>query len=291
MKLKHTLIAGAIAFGLAAPVLAAEVLGTAGTVQVTDADVTTLLHDAKVDPTAVTPDGLDQAVRSELARRVILNEARKSGMDKQPDVQRAMTRASENVLTEEFVASQSMPPPDYPSDTELHAAYDANKAKFVVPKRVELAQIYLLGADDATQKRAAALAADLKAHPDTFADVAAKQSQDKESAARGGMMGWVGVKVLEPAVLKAIEPLQKGGVSAPIVEKAGIRIVRVVDRAEEQQATFDQVRAELTRKMREAKAHDIQNAYINKLIAANPPSINPTGISKLAASQLPPVPK
>jgi parvulin-like peptidyl-prolyl isomerase len=291
MKLKHTLIAGAVALLLGAPAFAADVLGTAGTVQVTDADITAMLHDAKVDPTTVTPEGLDRAVRNELARRVMLSEARKAGLDKQPDVQRAMTRASENVLAQQFVASQSMPPPDYPSDADLHAAYEANKTKFIQPKRVQLAQIFLIGVDDATQKRAAALAADLKAHPDTFADVASKQSQDKDSAPHGGNVGWVAVKVLDPQVTKAIEPLQKGAVSGPIVEKNGIRIVRVIDRAEEQQATFDQVRPDLTKALREQKGRENEEAYVNKMIAANPPSINPTGISRLAASQLPPVPK
>jgi hypothetical protein len=291
MKLKQTLITGAIALLIGAPAFAADVLGTAGTVQVTDVDITTMLHDAKVDPATVTPEGLDRAVRNELARRVMLNEARKAGLDKQPDVQRAMARAGENVLTQQFVASQSMPPPDFPTDADLHAAYEQNKSKMMQPKRVQLAQIFLIGVDDATQKRAAAMAADLKAHPDTFADVATKQSQDKESAPRGGAVGWVPVKVLDPQVTKAIEPLKAGGVSGPIVEKNGIRIVRVLDRAEEQQATFEQVRPDLTKALREQKGRENEDAYVNKLIAANPPSINPTGISRLAASQLPPVPK
>ena len=291
MKLKHTLIAGAVALLFAAPAFAADVLGTAGTAQVTDVDMTNLLHDAKVDPTSVTPQGLDQAIRNELTRRSLLTEARKAGTDKQPDVRRSMTRASENVLVQTFLASQAMPPPDYPSDADLRAAYEANKSKLMQPKRVQLAQIFLSGTDDATQKRAAALSADLKAHPDTFADVASKQSQDKDSAPHGGAVGWVAVKVLDPKISKAIEPLQKGGVSAPIAEPTGVLIVRLIDRADEQVATFEQARPDLTRALREQKGRENEQAYVNKVIAANPPSINPTGISKLAATQLPPVPK
>jgi peptidylprolyl isomerase len=283
MHLKKTLFAGAVALLLNQGAWAADPIASADGVQITEADFLQTLKDANVNPAQIPPQQVENFLRNELARRVIITEAKKAGTDKVPETQRAMARAAEAELIKEFLAQQSMPPATYPTETDIQAAFTENQGKLVVPKRYHLARIFLAAGDDAVKKRAVALAADLKAHPDGFAASAAKNSQDQTTAQRGGDIGWVPAQNLEPDVQKAVDGLQKGQVSGVITGKTGFYIVKMLERTEERPATLDEVRPDLTRALRQQKARELEQAYIQKLDSTYPASITQGEVAKISA--------
>ena len=280
MILKRTLLASALAILFSHAALAAE-LGSQDGQTVSDTDILNASRDSGVDLSQVPEPNVENAVKQELGERMLAAEARKAGTDKSPEVQRAMQRAADTEMIKRYIISQSAPPPGFPSDTELQAAYTANKAKLTQPKMVRVAEIYLVGIDSATQAKAKALAADLAKNPDGFAEAAARNGGDRETSTRGG--DWVPVRQLPPEFAAAIDTVRPGGVTKVIADKTGFHIVKVFDRREETIPTLDQARPELIRAMRESKQRELAQAFVGKLSTQYPPTVNSAAIAKISA--------
>ncbi len=91
----------------------------------------------------------------------------------------------------------------------------------------------------ATQQRTTAadqaeqLVTQLRDNPDSFADVAADQSEDPNSARKGGDIGWVARYELAPEREAAIFALEApGDISDPITSGNGYYIFKLVDRSD-----------------------------------------------------------
>lgn len=89
---------------------------------------------------------------------------------------------------------------------------------------------------EATQQRTSAadqadqLVTDLRAHPDTFAEVAKTQSEDRTSAAKGGDLGWVARYEQVPELEAAIFGLTKvNEISDPVSSNNGLYIFKLIE--------------------------------------------------------------
>ena len=154
-------------------------------------------------------------MRSTLAQKAVLAEAKAKGWDKQAQVQAAVEQARREIVVRSYLASVNAPPADYPSDAELQSAYDKNRAAFTAPRALHVAQIYIAvppNADAATLDKARKQAADLasRARGGDFAALAKANSQDKASAANGGDLGFVPDQLMVPAVRQAADALKPG---------------------------------------------------------------------------------
>ena len=125
-----------------------------------------------------------------------------------------------------------------PSDADAKKYYDDNIAHYTTPREVRVSQILIASpktaspADDAKAKaKADAVLADVKAHPDQFAQIAQKESQDPGSAAKGGDLGWStsGVLTGEKAFDAAAMALNKDEVSAVVHTSFGYHIIKATD--------------------------------------------------------------
>lgn len=125
-----------------------------------------------------------------------------------------------------------------PSDADAKKYYDDNITHYTTPREVRVSQILIASpksaspADDAKAKaKADAVLADVKAHPDQFAQIAQKESQDPGSAAKGGDLGWStsGVLTGEKAFDAAAMALNKDEVSAVVHTSFGYHIIKATD--------------------------------------------------------------
>lgn len=144
------------------------------------------------------PSALSQVVRAILAQRLVLQEAQAAKWDENPAAAAQIARARENAVVETYLQSVSQPPSSYPSDAELQAAYDANKSALLVPRQYELAQVFIkspkgAGTDAAAkaQVKLEGIRKRLRQRDADFATVARAESDEPESAAKGGRSaGW-----------------------------------------------------------------------------------------------------
>jgi peptidylprolyl isomerase len=287
--------AGLIMSTLHAPVLAQQdVLGAMGGQQVRSTEVKRLIDALSPDARkrlATDLGALDRLIREELVRQTILGEARQQGWDKKPDVQLLMERARDQALLQAYVNNLSRPTAGYPSEDEIKGFYDASRASFTQPAEFQLSQIFIASPENAdktaataAQKKAADLAARVQQAPNDFARIARENSEHKESAAKGGDLGWVPETQLIPEVRAAVVRMTKGEVSAPIRTAGGWHIVRLADRKPSSIKPLAEVREQIVATMRLRRAQDVERRYVEDLLSKSAVNINQTELQRLQST-------
>jgi peptidylprolyl isomerase len=233
---------------------------------------------------------MDRLARNELVRQSIVAEAKQQGWDRRPEVLYQMERARETALLQAYVNNLARPAPTYPSEDEIKGFYEASKDSLTVPAEYQLAQIFVASGDAAdkaaaaaAQKKAADLAARVQKAPADFAKIAKEASEHKDSAPKGGELGWVPEPQLLPEIRAAVVRMTKGEVSAPIRTVAGWHVVRLIDRKPSVVRPLAEVREQIVATMRLRKAQDVERAYVEGLLSRGAVTINSTELQKLQA--------
>lgn len=293
------LVAGP-ALGAGAPDAARTVLIHTDAGDVTVADVRANL--AALPPlTQITlqhdPGQLSNMVRLVAAQKLMLKEAIGKGWDQKPDVAASAAAAAErartDVILRDYIADQTKPAADYPSDAEVRAAYDANKAAFTIPRKYHFAQIFVAlpkGADKAAQDKAAAKLADVevkvKAADADFAAIAAASSDDAVTARRQGDAGTLAEAQIGAPLKSALAALRPGAVSEPVQTDKGWYILKMLDISEGRVRPLEEVREQLRTGLRNQRAQQDAKARIDAFVEKTPiPS--PDAMAKLAGSPAP----
>ena len=268
-----------------------ELVGKMGDVELRSTELKTILDAQPPDARrqlSTEPAALERLVRSELMRKAVLNEAKQKGWDKRQELQPLIERARDQVIVSSFVGSLAKPADGYPSEEEIKQFYEQNKAQLLAPAQYQLAQIFQ-PATDATDKAKAEEArkkiADLstklgKTGPE-FAKLAKENSAHKESAEKGGELGWVSEEQMVPEIRRAVTTMNKGEVSQPIKSAAGWHLIKLLDKKPSATRPLADIRSQLVVAMRNRKAQDMERAYLEALSIKLPPTINQIELGKM----------
>jgi peptidylprolyl isomerase len=270
---------------------AEDLVGKMGDVELHSSELQAILEAQPPDARrqlATDPAALERLVRSELMRKAVLNEAKQKGWDKRPDLQPLIERARDQVIVSSFVGNVAKPGDGYPSEEEIKQFYEANKAQLLAPAQFQLAQIFLPAAEstdkakaEEAKKKIAELSAKLGKPGADFAKLAKENSAHKESAERGGELGWVGEEQMVPEIRRAVTGMDKGEVSSPIKSAAGWHLIKLLDKKPAATRPLADIRANLIVAMRNRKSQDMERAYLEALSIKLPPSINQIELGKL----------
>ena len=271
--------------------VADELVGKMGDVELRSAELMVILEAQPADnkrQLASDPSALERLVRSELMRKAVLNEAKQKGWDKRPELQPLIERAHDQVIVSTFVGNVAKPAEGYPSEEEIKQFYEANKAQLLAPAQYQVAQIFLPAAEGAdkskaeeAKKKIGELSAKLGKSGADFAKLAKENSAHKESAEKGGELGWVSEEQMVPEIRRAITGMNKGDVSAPIKSTAGWHLIKLLDKKPAGTRSLAEVRPNLIVAMRNRKAQDLERAYLEALSIKLPPTINQIELGKL----------
>ncbi len=117
-------------------------------------------------------DALERWMRARLAEKALYEQASAQDWQQRPQVKTLIDAAARQIVLRTYLESVSTVPEDYPSDAELQAAYQANKAQLAVPALYRVSQIFIAasaaGGLAEARKRAQELyrqAADVRADP------------------------------------------------------------------------------------------------------------------------------
>jgi peptidyl-prolyl cis-trans isomerase C len=179
---------------------------------------------------------LDSLIRFE----VLANEALRQGLDKDPEVVRAMKQVMiQKLLKHEF--DTRVKPSDV-SEAEMRAWYEANSAQYNTPEMVRVAAIILRDKAQADK-----IAAEAKAKPDLkkFRELVTKYSEDDATKTRGGDLKYFAQdsKDIPPEVIKEAWTLAKtGDVTGPVKTSKGYFIIMQTGRRKPVARSFDEVK-------------------------------------------------
>ncbi|MFT4432989.1 SurA N-terminal domain-containing protein [Caballeronia sp. 15715] len=145
-----------------------------------------------------------------------------------------------------------------PSDADLKKYYDDNIARFKTQAQVRVSHILINAPKDASaadkakaKQQADTLLAQVKAHPDQFAQIAEKNSQDPGSASKGGDLGYfsrgmiAGGKAFDDAAFG----LKKGETSGIVQTDFGYHILEATDVKPSVTQPFDEVKEQITKEV------------------------------------------
>ena len=180
-----------------------------------------LLREQIARGAANTPQ-LQAALRETLINQTVMaQEAVKAGLDQQPQVRASLDLARQNALAQAW--QQQVLQGVAPADAAIQAEYQ-RQVQALGTQEVRLRHV-LVG----DEKRAKEVHAQLRGGA-PFAQVATQFSSDAATRESGGLTDWVPLGRLAPAVVKALQGLEKGQLAAaPVETTAGWQVLRLED--------------------------------------------------------------
>ncbi len=190
-------------------------------------------------PQVLYPMLLDQMVD----RQALVIQADKEGLEKQPQVEKALDRARDQVLQNAILTQEIGP---LVTDAALHAKYDAEYANKPGEEEVHARHILVPTEDEAKK-----IIAQLDKGAD-FATLAKQQSKDP-GAQNGGDLGWFKKGDMVPEFATAAFALQPGKYTeTPVKTQFGYHVIKVEETRVSAPPTFEQSRAELRQQVIQA---------------------------------------
>ena len=143
---------------------------------------------------------------------------------------------------------------------EVEKYYEANDKRYNVEEQRQAAHI-LIGAEssDAQAKqqaraKAEAIHQQLKQQPERFAELAKQNSQDPDSAAKGGNLGYFGRGVTPKAFEDVVFRMKVGETSEVVESVDGFHIIRLMAVRAAQKRGLEEVRKEIEIELKRARA-------------------------------------
>ena len=235
-RLAGLLVAGAI---ISAPALAAEkgkAFATVNGQPISQTVYNAFVAEQKAQGAPDSPE-LQNAVKEELVRREILaQEAKKKGMDKNPNIQGQIELAKQAVLIRAYLSDYVKANPI--SEAQLKAEYDViknnlgsteYKSRHVLVEKEEEAKAIIAKLDKGEK----------------FSELA-KQSKDPGSKDKGGELGWSSPAAYVKPFGEALTKLKKGEYTkTPVHSDFGYHVIQLDDSRPANPPPFDQVKPQM----------------------------------------------
>jgi peptidyl-prolyl cis-trans isomerase C len=218
-----------------------------------------------------------------IRKRLMLQEAFKTGFDKKPEVVAALDSARESALFDRYV--RDVVASGIVTEKDVKDYYDAHPDDFATPEKVHVRHIVIAvtnagpapktdsqALEQISQIAAALRAADVSSamgKPDEatmaklrlahFEEAAKKYSEDS-SGESGGDLGWVSKGQLDPAFEAAAWGLKPGVISGVVHSKFGYHLIYVEGKEPAGTEPYDAVKNGIREYLLTQKATDVVNA-------------------------------
>lgn len=218
-------------------------------------------------PDTAAGAALRNDVESLVVLRVLAADADRQGL-----LETSIARAHERKVARELAVEAlkaSWRKAAIPTETELRAEYEANRATYSQPRRWLLRNILLRAPAGADREAVRQRAADLRAQAAAGADFAALAEAQSDSTTRGrkGRVGWVTLERLQPKVAAVVASLERGALSEVIEVPEGFIILQCVDIKPAETTPFEKVRATLESTLTAQRIKDRRERTVAELRA------------------------
>lgn len=204
-------------------------------------------------PMTETPEGKREMLDTMMVRELILQQAKKDGIDKSPAVEAKLEDLKKRVIVEAFLKKKVEESANI-SDAELQEFYNKNKDKFVTGEQIRASHILVKSEAEAKE-----IQKQLKEGA-KFEELAKKHSIDG-AAQKGGDLGWFGKGAMLPEFEKVAFGLKEGETSGIVSTKFGYHIVKQTGKRAAGPRSFEEVKDQI----KEAMTPERQQQTFKKL--------------------------
>lgn len=223
-----------------------------------------------------SPEMKKELLESMIRFELLAAEARKRGLDKDPEVLEGVRKLMvQKLVRTSFDDKAGQPSPD----DEVRRYYAEHQEEFVQPERVRVSQIFLRADAGSPQRarkaaEAAKLLVRIKAeeakNPLAFAAIARQVSEDPASKENAGDLGYRTkadlASQLSPAVADAAFGLKAIGQESGVVESpSGLHVLKLTARQPGLNRSFDEVKRALAERMGRERRTEAFDAFAKKL--------------------------
>ncbi len=267
------LTAGVLLTGMAVAEDVNPVVGKVGDFVLRQADLERVIANFPVDAQQKLQGEQEQAalVSQILLTKALAAKAKKDAFDRKPEVKEQLSYLIDQFIGQEYlrkvvIANVSVP------EEELKKYYQEHEKDFAVPERVKASHIYVAAAKDATSEvkaKAKAKAEKIRKllkKGEDFAKLARENSEDTDSAAKGGDLGYLTPgKTNSEEFEKVVFSLKEGELSPVVETPFGYHIAKVTERQEKRTATFDEAREYILANLKEQSEQKTAQEFLDKL--------------------------
>jgi parvulin-like peptidyl-prolyl isomerase len=158
------------------------------------------------------------------------------------------------------------------TEAEMEKYYSDNPDKFAVPERARVAHILLQIPQGATtaqkeeaRKKLESVRVEIAAEILTFEEAAAKYSQDADTAAKGGDMGFLTRGNMPKSFADVLFNTKPGTVSPALESQAGYHILKALEIKPAGQAELEEIRSALRQSLEQNAKQSARQKFIEEL--------------------------
>lgn len=218
-----------------------------------------------------TPEGRKEFLDNLLTRRALMLEAKTSGIESDPAIQKQITEYKERLILQKLMQQNIEKDPQI-SDEDIKKYFEAHPEEFKESEQVRARHILVkteAGATEAqkaeAKKKAQSLLARAKKGED-FEKLARENSQDPGSASRGGDLGFFPRGRMAKAFEDTAFALKKPGQLSDVVEtQFGYHVIQYVDRQTSKEKSFDEAKEQIRRRLSPQKQRESYQAFIENV--------------------------
>lgn len=263
-----------------------HVVATVGKDKIMDSDIDAFLSQMPEQARARydSPEGKREFVNSLAEIKMMAQEAKKRGLDKDADMKLKLDFINDQLLArglaEKTVKDITI------TDADITKYYNDNKDKFNVGPRVKLRHILV-----SSEPEAKAILAQLKKGADFSA--LAKEKSKCPSAPKGGDLGWATRGMMVPEFENAAFALKKGEMSGVVKTSFGYHIIMCDDVQGGKLMELSEAKPAIERQMKGEKSEAAIKSLLEEVKKTSPITLNEDYFKKLqaGAAQSQPMPQ
>ncbi len=203
------------------------------------------------------PGGMRDLLEQFIRQLLLLQEARKMGLESDPEVVRQIEEAKKQILIREIIKREIIEKVQV-SEEEIQKEYNANPTQYTEPEQVKAKHIMT-----SSREKAEAILAELRTGR-PFEEVAREKSESPD-ALSGGSMGYIRRGDLDPEIEKVLFELAPGNYSDIVEINDSFHIFFVEEHLKPRLKELSEVREEIIARLTPQKQQEAFERWIEEL--------------------------
>ena len=204
-------------------------------------------------------EGKEKLLDEIIKRELVYQDAKKMKLDKDPEYLEKVKEFEKMTLIS-IILKKEVEDKAKVDDAEVKEFFDKNADKFTIGTKIRASHILV-----ETEDQAKKLSERIK-KGESFEKLAGTFSKDKGSASKGGDIGYFGSGQMVPEFERAVMGLKTNEISEPVKTRFGYHIIKLVDVAKGETASFEQSKEPIRKQLLAEKQKGLIDSYIGNLM-------------------------